>query len=135
MARAGQAPYIGGMNFGPVIRLPDRATLTVRGEDWRGFLQGLLTQDVETLKDGEARFAALLTPQGRILYDLFVVADGEGALLDVPVESQGGDHCERPSNVRIFFYRLSPRRRGPSQSLGATGWTPAFAGAIGGLGG
>ena len=100
MARAGQAPYIGGMNFGPVIRLPDRATLTVRGEDWRGFLQGLLTQDVETLKDGEARFAALLTPQGRILYDLFVVAEGEGALLDVQAE------WREALIARLSMYRL-----------------------------
>jgi hypothetical protein len=45
-----------------------------------------LTQDVESLADGEVRFAALLTPQGRLLYDLFVVGQGDGALLDVAAE-------------------------------------------------
>jgi hypothetical protein len=57
--------------------LADRAVIEVTGPDWRGFLQGLLTQDVESLADGEIRFAALLTPQGRLLFDLFVIgADG-----------------------------------------------------------
>lgn len=66
-----------------LTELSDRAVLSVSGPDWRGFLQGLLTQDVETLADGEIRFAALLTPQGRLLFDLFVVGVPDGALLDV----------------------------------------------------
>jgi tRNA-modifying protein YgfZ len=56
-----------------IIKLASRALIAVGGEDWRGFLQGLLTQDVETIGPGEARFGALLTPQGRLLYDLFIV--------------------------------------------------------------
>lgn len=69
-------------------RLESRALIAVSGADWRDFLQGLLTQDVESLAPGEARFAALLTPQGRLLYDMFVVgwADGEGVWLDVAAE-------------------------------------------------
>ena len=63
--------------------LQSRAVLRVRGPDWRGFLQGLLTQDVETLAPGEARFAALLTPQGRLLFDLFVIGQDDGCLIDV----------------------------------------------------
>ncbi|MBL8771096.1 MAG: folate-binding protein, partial [Phenylobacterium sp.] len=50
--------------------LQSRALIALDGEDWRSFLQGLITQDVETLAPGEARFGALLTPQGRLLYDL-----------------------------------------------------------------
>ena len=69
-----------------IAHLSSRAVIAVDGPDWRSFLQGLLTQDVDTLADGEIRFAALLTPQGRLLYDLFVVARGEGALLDVATE-------------------------------------------------
>ena len=53
--------------------LPSRALIAVGGPDWRSFLHGLITQNVETLASGEARFAALLTPQGRLLWDLFVV--------------------------------------------------------------
>src|SRR4051812_15773864 len=72
------------MDTGPTYApLPSRALIAVGGADWRTFLQGLITQDVETLAPGEARFGALLSPQGRLLYDLFVVARGDGAWLDV----------------------------------------------------
>ena len=56
-----------------IAHLASRALIEVSGEDWRSFLQGLITQDVETLSPGQARFGALLNPQGRLLFDLFVV--------------------------------------------------------------
>ena len=59
--------------------LESRALIAVGGADWRSFLQGLLTQDVETLAAGEVRFGALLTPQGRLLFDLFLVGRGDDA--------------------------------------------------------
>ena len=68
--------------------LPDRALIRLAGPDWRSFLQGLITQDVQTLAQGESRYAALLTPQGRLLYDLFVIAEEDGALLDVPADGR-----------------------------------------------
>ncbi|MDB5471900.1 MAG: Glycine cleavage system protein [Caulobacter sp.] len=68
------------------LRLTDRALVRVSGEDWRGFLQGLLTQDVETLGEGELRYGALLTPQGRLLVDLFLLGTGDGVLLDVAAD-------------------------------------------------
>ena len=64
-------------------QLADRGLIRLTGPDWRSFLQGLVTQDVETMAVGEIRYAALLTPQGRLLYDLFVTADAHGAWLDV----------------------------------------------------
>lgn len=66
-----------------IAHLPSRSLIALGGPDWRSFLQGLITQEVETLAPGEARFGALLTPQGRLLYDLFVVGRAEGAWLDV----------------------------------------------------
>lgn len=67
-----------------IARLARRTAVHVAGPDWRPFLQGLLTQDVEGLRPGEMRFGALLTPQGRLLFDLFVDCDAEeGAKLDV----------------------------------------------------
>lgn len=83
-----------------VAPLPSRALIAVRGPDWRSFLQGLITQDVETLKPGEARFGALLTPQGRLLYDLFVVGREDGCWLDVLAE-----HREAILQ-RLSMYRL-----------------------------
>jgi folate-binding protein YgfZ len=80
--------------------LPSRALIAVAGEDWRTFLQGLITQDVETLGVGEARFGALLTPQGRLLFDLFVVGREDGAWLDV-------ERARREALVhRLAMYRL-----------------------------
>ncbi|WP_309604582.1 folate-binding protein YgfZ [Phenylobacterium sp.] len=79
---------------------PSRALIAVSGPDWRTFLQGLITQDVATLAPGEARFGALLTPQGRLLYDLFVVGRTDGCWLDVLTE-------HRAAIVqRLTMYRL-----------------------------
>jgi len=74
------------MSQSPIARLDSRAVITVGGPDWKTFLNGLLTQEVETLAPGELRFAGLLTPQGRLLYDLFVAGTPDGALLDVATE-------------------------------------------------
>ena len=65
-----------------IAALQSRALIAVAGDDWKSFLQGLLTQDVETLAPGQARFGALLTPQGRLLYDLFIVGREDGCWLD-----------------------------------------------------
>ena len=80
--------------------LPSRALVALGGPDWRSFLQGLITQDVETMAAGEARFGALLTPHGRLLYDLFVVGRDDGAWLDVEAQ-----HREAVIQ-RLTMYRL-----------------------------
>ena len=54
--------------------LADRAVFRMTGTDARKFLQGMLTNDVGKLSDGEAMHAGLLAPQGKILFELFVVA-------------------------------------------------------------
>lgn len=74
--------------------------IRVSGPDWRSFLQGLLTQDIDSLAEGELRFGALLTPQGRLLYDLFILGEGEGALLDVAADRR------EALIVRLSMYRL-----------------------------
>ncbi len=75
------------MTTSPVFsELPSRALIAVEGPDWRAFLHNLVTQNVETLTSGEARFAGLLTPQGRLLWDMFVVGRETGCWLDVARE-------------------------------------------------
>jgi folate-binding protein YgfZ len=68
--------------------LPDRGVLKVSGVEARALLERLVTSDVETLTPGQARFAALLTPQGKIIVDFIVTeaeeADGGGFLIDCP---------------------------------------------------
>jgi folate-binding protein YgfZ len=88
------------MSTPTVAHLTSRAVITVSGPDWRSFLQGLLTQDVETIAPGELRFAGLLNPQGKLLYDLFVAGTEDGALLDVAAE-----HREAVL-TRLTMYRL-----------------------------
>jgi folate-binding protein YgfZ len=80
--------------------LTDRSLLRVGGPDWRSFLQGLITQEVESLADGELRFGALLTPQGRLLYDLFLLGRGEDCLVDVAAGSRDA------LAQRLALYRL-----------------------------
>jgi len=68
--------------------LPDRGVVKVSGEDARNFLGGLVTTDIKQIAPGRARFAALLTPQGKIIVDFLITeappGHGGGFLLDAP---------------------------------------------------
>jgi tRNA-modifying protein YgfZ len=83
--------------------LEDRAVIRVSGEDATSFLQGLLTNDLERLHPSEARYAALLTPQGKILFDMIVVrAPGaEPSYLIDCTAAQAADLAKR-----LGFYKL-----------------------------
>ena len=65
--------------------LPDRIVIRLSGDDRRSFLQGLITQDIELLSPNQAIFTALLTPQGKILFDFFVIEHGDEFLIDCDV--------------------------------------------------
>lgn len=77
--------------------LSDRAVVRLSGEDVRGFLQGLVTNDVlGTLPV----WAGLLTPQGKALFDFFIWADGDDVLIDC-----AADQAEALIK-RLSLYRL-----------------------------
>ena len=59
-----------------------RALIRISGTDAVHFLQGILTQDVTKLAEQKIQFAALLSPQGKILHDMFLVAVDDGILID-----------------------------------------------------
>src|ERR1700704_3558220 len=84
--------------------LPDRGVVKVAGLDGRKFLNGLLTADLAKVAPGQPRFAALLTPQGKILADFIVVeadpAEGRGFFLDAPRA------LVRTLTDRLNFYKL-----------------------------
>ncbi|MEX2166700.1 MAG: folate-binding protein [Methyloceanibacter sp.] len=80
--------------------LSDRCVLRVAGEDARKFLQGLITSDINALQDGGAVHAGLLNPQGKILFDFFVVAANGIFLLDISRETANA------LQQRLGFYRL-----------------------------
>ena len=84
----------------PIARLDSRALISVTGEEAKPFLHNLLTQDIETLAEGELRFGALLSPPGRLLFDLFLLGQADGVLLDVATE-------RRDALIqRLSMYRL-----------------------------
>jgi folate-binding protein YgfZ len=70
------------------VILDERSVLRITGEDARKFLENVITNDVDSLVPDQARFAALLTPQGKIVVDFLIAAaheeDGGGFLLDAP---------------------------------------------------
>src|SRR5215467_7069165 len=84
--------------------LPDRGVVKVSGEDARRFLNGLATTDIGRVSPQQARFAALLTPQGKIIVD-FIVAEA-------PAEDGGGFFLDCPRALasalveRLTFYKL-----------------------------
>jgi tRNA-modifying protein YgfZ len=71
------------------IILSSRAVLAVSGEEAPEFLQGLLSNDVLKLAHGEVRYAALLTPQGKYAFDMFVWKTDDGFLLDIAAPRAG----------------------------------------------
>jgi folate-binding protein YgfZ len=80
--------------------LSDRALIRISGEEAKSFLQGLLTRDVLTLKAREPRWAGLLTPQGKALFDFLLWADGDDVLIDC--EAAQADALAK----RLTLYRL-----------------------------
>lgn len=85
MVHSRDAPYLETMTT-RIARLDSRALIRVSGPDARPFLHNLLTQDVETLAPGELRFGALLSPPGRLLFDLFLWGEAEAVVLDVATD-------------------------------------------------
>ncbi|MCS6778868.1 MAG: folate-binding protein [Geminicoccaceae bacterium] len=83
-----------------LVPLEGRAVLEVDGADARSFLQGLVTNDVRKLAADRALWAALLTPQGRCLFEFAMVADGARILLEAERA-----RCEELAR-RLAFYRL-----------------------------
>ena len=80
--------------------LENRKLLKIGDGEAEPFLQGILTCNLETILPESAGFGGLLTPQGKILFDFFVVRDGDNFLLDV--DSGQIDELVR----RLTFYRL-----------------------------
>ncbi len=78
----------------------DRALLRLSGEDVRGFLQGLVTNDVALLAPERPLWAGLLTPQGKALFDFILWADGDDVLIDCE-RAAAGDLARR-----LTLYRL-----------------------------
>jgi hypothetical protein len=92
------------MNRMKAALLPDRGVVKVAGDDARAFLNGLLTADIAQVTPERPKFAALLTPQGKIIVDCIVAQapdeDGGGFFLDCP-RALAGALVEK-----LNFYKL-----------------------------
>src|SRR2546421_13110399 len=80
--------------------LEDRSLIAVSGPDARPFLQGLITNDVERLTSKQPSYAALLTPQGKILFD-FLIFEQDGTIL-IDCARETSDSLVK----RLSLYRL-----------------------------
>lgn len=58
----------------PYALLPEHGFISIKGDDRAAFLQGLITQDVRLVEQGQMIYACFLTPQGKYLADFFVAA-------------------------------------------------------------
>jgi folate-binding protein YgfZ len=81
-------------------RLVDRALLRIAGDGVRDFLQGLVTQDMAAVTPETPRWAALLTPQGKALFDFILWSDDEDILIDCEATQA------EPLIRRLILYRL-----------------------------
>jgi hypothetical protein len=83
--------------------LSDRAIVAVSGAEARTFLQGLITNDIGKLAPATPLYAALLTPQGKILFDFLLFERDDAILID----------CARVTaeafQKRLSMYRLRAR--------------------------
>jgi folate-binding protein YgfZ len=83
-----------------IALLPHRGAVSVEGEDRVAFLQGLVSADVREAAASRALWSALLTPQGRFLFEFFIFSDGARLVLE----------CERARAAelaqRLLRFRL-----------------------------
>ncbi len=70
------------MNRNSVYILEDRGLLYINGDDVKGFLQNIITNNIENVTEDRSCFSALLTPQGKYLYDFIIIKHKSGYLLD-----------------------------------------------------
>ncbi|WFS01831.1 YgfZ/GcvT domain-containing protein [Rhizobium tumorigenes] len=84
----------------PAVFLNDRSLLRITGADAESFLQNLITTDLGALAAGEARPGALLTPQGKIMFDFMIWRNGDGFVVET--DSVQGEALLK----RLSMYRL-----------------------------
>ena len=111
--------YLSLMTF----RLEDRSFIAISGPEARDFLQGLVTNDVRQVGPTSLRYAALLTPQGKILFD-FLIGESDGTLLlDAPAATR--EALAR----RLTLYRLRAKVDVALRDDLAVVWQPGVAAA------
>ena len=91
------------MSEAKIALLTDRGVVRVTGPDAHKLLQGIITNDMDRLQRQPAIHAALLTPQGKILFDFFVTRSDGGFLLET-ARSKTAELVQR-----LTMYKLRQR--------------------------
>jgi folate-binding protein YgfZ len=71
-----------------IIILENRGLISVTGDDAKEFLQNVVTNDVEKVSESNSIFSALLSPQGKYLYEFFIISSDNGYFLDCSNKSK-----------------------------------------------
>src|SRR5580704_8409333 len=90
---------------GLVCPLDDRGVIEAAGADATGFLQRLITNSVLDIPKGEGRYAGLLTPQGKLLFDFFVVPLPEGADAGYLIDCAGEQTADLVKRLNLHKMR------------------------------
>ena len=94
-----------------------RGRLQFTGADRRSYLHGLLTNDIEALRPGTGCYAALLTPQGRMIADMRISEVGDRLLIDLPGSAAAGVY----QRLADFIFSEEVEVRDVSSELGQLG--------------
>ena len=73
--------------------LEDRGFIQVRGPEAKDFLQNIITNNIEKINISSTIFSSILTPQGKYLFEFFVIKLGDNYLLE----------CEKNSSKEIIL--------------------------------
>ena len=84
-----------------IILLEDRGLISITGEDTKNFLQNIITNDIDKASFSSSIFSALFTPQGKYLFEFFLIQTKNGYLLD----------CDNEFTKEIINYLLKYKLR------------------------
>ena len=84
-----------------IILLEDRGLISIIGEDTKNFLQNIITNDIDKVSFSSSIFSALFTPQGKYLFEFFLIQTKNGYLLD----------CDNEFTKEIINYLLKYKLR------------------------
>ncbi|MDC6482150.1 folate-binding protein [Pelagibacteraceae bacterium] len=74
------------MEKNQIIILEDRGLIQAEGIDAKEFLQNIITNDIDKVDEWNSIFSAIFTPQGKYLYEFFIIKNKDGYLLDCHIE-------------------------------------------------
>lgn len=83
----------------------DRAIIRVAGPDTIGFLDNLLTQDVTKLTNADPLYSALLTPQGKVIADMFLWGDKNANEPTIDIETDPSRAAELTRRLNLYKLR------------------------------